>query len=108
MFDNAVPLRVLIADDHPVFRGGMRQLLDVQPNLSCVGEAATGAEAVELALSLRPDVVVLDLHMPGVNGVDAARTITREAPEVRVLMLTILDDDESVFAAMRAGRGATW
>ena len=103
MSDNAVPLRVLIADDHPVCRGGMRQLLDVQPNLSCVGEAATGAEAVELALSLRPDVVVLDLHMPGVNGVDAARTITREAPEVRVLMLTMLDDDESVFAAMRAG-----
>jgi DNA-binding NarL/FixJ family response regulator len=103
MSDNAVPLRVLVADDHPVFRGGMRQLLDVQPDLSCVGEAATGAEAVELALALRPDVVVLDLHMPGVNGVDAARTITREAPEVHVLMLTMLDDDESVFAAMRAG-----
>jgi DNA-binding NarL/FixJ family response regulator len=103
MSDTAVPLRVLVADDHPVFRGGMRQLLDTQPMLTCVAEAATGAEAIELARALRPAVAVLDLHMPGVNGVDAARVITREAPDIGVLMLTMLDDDESVFAAMRAG-----
>jgi DNA-binding NarL/FixJ family response regulator len=103
MSDNPVPLRVLVADDHPVFRSGMRQLLDTQATLTCVGEAATGAEAIRLATALRPDVAVLDLHMPGVNGVDAARAITREAPAIGVLMLTMLDDDESVFAAMRAG-----
>jgi DNA-binding NarL/FixJ family response regulator len=103
MSDNPVPLRVLVADDHPMFRGGMRQLLDTQPTLICVAEAASGAEAVKLATALLPDVAVLDLHMPGVNGVDAARAITREAPTIGVLMLTMLDDDESVFAAMRAG-----
>jgi DNA-binding NarL/FixJ family response regulator len=103
MSDSAVPLRVLVADDHPVFRAGMRQLLDTEPTLTCVAEAAGGAEAIKLATALRPDVAVLDLHMPGVNGVDAARAITREAPAIGVLMLTMLDDDESVFAAMRAG-----
>ena len=103
MSDTALPLRVLVADDHPVFRGGMRQLLDTQPLLTCVGEAATGAEAIELTRALRPDVAVLDLHMPGVNGVDAARAITRETADIGVLILTMLDDDESVFAAMRAG-----
>jgi DNA-binding NarL/FixJ family response regulator len=103
MSDNATPLRVVVADDHPVFRAGMRQLLDTEPMLACVGEAATGAQAVKLVTALRPDVAVLDLHMPDVNGVDAARAIMREAPSVGVLMLTMLDDDESVFAAMRAG-----
>ena len=103
MSDNSTPLRVVVADDHPVFRGGMRLLLDTQPGLTCVGEAEDGAQAIALVTSLRPDVAVLDLHMPGVNGVDAARAITRDAPSVGVLMLTMLDDDESVFAAMRAG-----
>jgi DNA-binding NarL/FixJ family response regulator len=103
MSDSAVPLRVLVADDHPVFRAGMRQLLDTEPTLTCVAEAAGGAEAIKLATALRPDVAVLDLHMPGVNGVDAARAITGETAAVGVLMLTMLDDDESVFAAMRAG-----
>jgi DNA-binding NarL/FixJ family response regulator len=103
MSDNSVPLRVLVADDHPVFRAGMRQLLDTQPTLTCVAEAANGAEAIELAAARKPDVAVLDLHMPGVNGVDAARAITLEAAHIGVLMLTMLDDDESVFAAMRAG-----
>jgi len=103
MSDKAVPLRVLVADDHPLFRAGLRQLLDTQPTLTCVAEAANGAEAIELATALRPDVAVLDLHMPVVNGVEAARAITREAAAVGVLMLTMLDDDESVFAAMRAG-----
>ena len=103
MSDSAERLRVLIADDHPVFLSGMRQLLDTQPLLECVGEATTGARAVELATALRPDVAVLDLHMPDVNGVEAARAIARDAPSVAVLMLTMMDDDESVFAALRAG-----
>ncbi|WP_327010491.1 response regulator transcription factor [Dactylosporangium sp. NBC_01737] len=103
MSDSAGPLRVLVADDHPVFRAGMRQLLDTEPTLTCVAEADGGAEAIRLATALLPDVAVLDLHMPGVNGVDAARAITRETSAVGVLILTMLDDDESVFAAMRAG-----
>ncbi|MET7427145.1 response regulator transcription factor [Dactylosporangium sp. NPDC005555] len=97
------PLRVVVADDHPVFLGGLRLLLDTDPGLECAGTAATGAAAVELAGCVRPDVVVLDLHMPGLNGVEAARAITAAAAEVAVLMLTMLDDDESVFAALRAG-----
>jgi DNA-binding NarL/FixJ family response regulator len=97
------PLRILLADDHPIFLAGMRQLLDTQSELKVVGEATTGAEAVELAVRLRPDVAVLDLHMPDVTGVEAARIITQDQPSVGVLMLTMMDDDESVFAAMRAG-----
>jgi DNA-binding NarL/FixJ family response regulator len=97
------PLRVVVADDHPVFLGGLRLLLDTAPGLECAGMATTGAAAVELAGRVRPDVVALDLHMPGLNGVEAARAITAAAPSVAVLMLTMLDDDESVFAALRAG-----
>ena len=103
MSDSDERLRVLIADDHPVFLSGMRQLLDTQSLLECVGEATTGTRAVELATTLLPDVAVLDLHMPDLNGVDAARAIARGAPTVAVLMLTMMDDDESVFAALRAG-----
>lgn len=96
-------VRILIADDHPLFLGGLRQLIDTQPGLEVVGEAGTGAQAVRLAQQLLPDVAVLDLHMPEVNGVEAARVITRVSPTVGVLMLTMMDDDDSVFAAMRAG-----
>src|SRR5262245_506846 len=103
MSDSDERLRVVIADDHPVFLSGLRQLLDTQPLLECVGEASSGAQAVELATTLLPDVAVLDLHMPDINGVDAARAITRGAPTIAVLMLTMMDDDESVFAALRAG-----
>jgi DNA-binding NarL/FixJ family response regulator len=97
------PLRVLIADDHPIFLAGLRQLLDTHPGLTCVAAATTGAEAVRLVLAQRPDVAVLDLHMPDLSGVDAARAIGADAPEVGVLMLTMLADDESVLAALRAG-----
>jgi len=103
MSDRDDRLRVLVADDHPVFLAGMRQLLDTQPLMECIGEATTGAQAIELTTALLPDVAVLDLHMPDINGVDAARAISRAAPTVGVLMLTMMDDDESVFAAMRAG-----
>jgi DNA-binding NarL/FixJ family response regulator len=103
MSDRDRPLRVVAADDHPVFLGGLKLLLDTDPGLACIGTAGTGAEAVEVTRRTRPDVVVLDLHMPGTNGVDAARAITAAVPETAVLMLTMLDDDESVFAALRAG-----
>jgi DNA-binding NarL/FixJ family response regulator len=94
---------VLIVDDHPVFRGGLRALLASTDGIEVVGDAASGHEAVTLAAELRPDVVVMDLHMPGMNGVEATRELAVRAPDVRVLILTMFEDDESVFAAMRAG-----
>ena len=97
------PIRVLLADDHPLFRQGLRAILAATDDAEVVGEAATGAEAVELALELQPDVVVMDLQMPEVNGIEATRRIVEESPHVGVLVLTMFDDDDSVFAAMRAG-----
>lgn len=97
------PLHVLIADDHPVFLGGLRALLSTQTHIDVVGEATTGAEAVTLASELQPDVVVMDLHMPDLDGVAATRHIVQDSPRIGVLVLTMFDDDDSVFAAMRAG-----
>ncbi|HEX2728260.1 MAG TPA: response regulator transcription factor [Rubrobacteraceae bacterium] len=96
-------LRILIADDHPLFRSGMRALLGAVPDTVVVGEATGGEEAVKLAARLQPDVVVMDLQMPGVSGVDATRRILEAGPSVGVLMVTMFEDDYSVFAAMRAG-----
>lgn len=96
-------IRVLLADDHPVFRHGMRSLLGAVPDVEVVAEATGGAEAVRAALELRPDVVVMDLQMPDVDGVTATRSICTAAPDVGVLVLTMFEDDDSVFAAMRAG-----
>jgi DNA-binding NarL/FixJ family response regulator len=97
------PTRVLIADDHPVFLGGLRALLDSTPGVEVIGEAATGDEAVTAATERQPDVVVMDIQMPGLNGIDATRQIVARSPHVGVLILTMFDDDDSVFAAMRAG-----
>ena len=97
------PTRVIVADDHPTFRRGLGALLDALDEVELVGEASDGETAVALASQLRPDVVVMDLNMPGVNGVEATRRIVADHPEVAVLVLTMLDEDESVFAAMRAG-----
>ena len=97
------PIRILIADDHAEFRAGMRGLLAMQPDLDVVGEAANGREALDLAASLQPDVVLMDLHMPDVNGVEATRPLVAASPHVGVLVVTMFDDDESVFSAMRAG-----
>jgi DNA-binding NarL/FixJ family response regulator len=97
------PLRVLIADDHPVFRGGLRALLATNPDIEIVAEATDGTEAIAVAASEQPDVVLMDLHMPGCDGVEATRAILEADPHIAVLVLTMFDDDDSVFAAMRAG-----
>ncbi len=96
-------LRVLIADDHPIFLAGMRLVLENYPGLACIAAVATGAEAVKLAVAERPDVAVLDINLPDLSGVEVARTIHTRAPGVGLLMLTMLSDDESLFAAVRAG-----
>jgi DNA-binding NarL/FixJ family response regulator len=97
------PLRILLADDHPVFRKGLRALLTSLPEATVVGEAADGEQAIQLATQHEPDVVVMDINMPGVNGVEATRRIIAARPDTGVLVLTMFDDDDSVFAAMRAG-----
>jgi DNA-binding NarL/FixJ family response regulator len=96
-------LRVVLADDHPIVRDGLRALLASLPRVELVGEAATGREAVREAVLRRPDVLVMDLQMPDLNGIEATREVARVAPGVAVLVLTMYDDDDSVFAAMRAG-----
>ena len=96
-------VRIVLADDHAVVREGLRALLSTVADYVVVGEASTGAEAVRAAVTERPDVLVMDIQMPGQNGIEATREIARAAPEVAVLMLTMFDDDESLFAAMRAG-----
>ena len=96
------PIRVLIADDHPVFRFGLRALLSAAPDLDVAGEATDGEQAVALAASLQPDVVLMDLNMPGLNGLEATRRILQTSPHIAILVVTMFDDD-SVFAAMQAG-----
>jgi len=96
-------IRILIADDHPLFRDGMHGLLDSVPDTEVVGEAATGDEAIALAASLQPDVILMDIKMPGINGIQATREIVHTSPHIGILVVTMLEDDDSVFAAMRAG-----
>ena len=96
-------LRVLIVDDHPVFVAGLRMLLNAEERTEVVGEASSGAEAVALAAEGQPDVVVMDLHLPDINGIEATRAIAQRSPRTGVLVLTMCSDDDSVFAAMRAG-----
>jgi DNA-binding NarL/FixJ family response regulator len=94
---------ILLADDHAIFRYGLRAMLGSTPEFEVVGEAATGEEAVARATELRPDVVFMDIQMPGVNGIEATRRIVESDPSVGVVILTMFDDDDSVFAAMRSG-----
>lgn len=96
-------LTVLIADDHPMFRRGLRALLVSPPETEVVGEAASGVEAVRLAEELQPDLVLMDLQMPEGGGLTATRRIVDTSPHIRVLVVTMFEDDASVFAAMRAG-----
>ena len=96
-------IRVLIADDHPLVRDGLKAALAAVPEVQVVAEAATGTAAIREALLHRPDVVVMDLQMPDTNGIEATRELRRALPSAAVLVLTMFDDDDSVFAAMRAG-----
>lgn len=96
-------LRVLIADDHPLFRDGLRMLLETLPDIEVVGEATTGEEVQRLTASLQPDVILMDVKMPGVSGIEATRRITQAQPGVRILIVTMFEDDATVFTAMRAG-----
>ena len=94
---------VLIAEDHPVFRDGLKSLIASLPGAVVVAEVADGATAVDESISLQPDLVIMDLNLPGIDGIEATRRITSTSPHIKVLVLTMFDDDESVFAAMRAG-----
>jgi DNA-binding NarL/FixJ family response regulator len=96
-------MRLLIADDHPLFRQGLRAMLSSVPGIEVVADAVDGHDAVRLATELRPDVVVMDLDMPGLDGVEATRRLAAARPELGILVLTMFEDDDSVFAAMRAG-----
>jgi DNA-binding NarL/FixJ family response regulator len=96
-------IRILIADDHTLFRDGLSALLDSVPDTEVVGEAAAGDEAIVQAEALQPDVVLMDIQMPGVNGIEATRRIVRTNPHIGVIVITMFEDDDSVFAAMRAG-----
>jgi DNA-binding NarL/FixJ family response regulator len=97
------PLRVVVVDDHPMYRDGLCQMLAGSVETEPVGEAATGEEAVETVRRLRPDLVLMDLRLPGMSGVEATRRILDDSPGLPILVLSMLDDDDSVFAAMRAG-----
>ncbi len=100
---SAEPTRVLVADDHVVFRYGMRAMLANAEGFEVVGEAATGEEALKKTAEIRPDIVLMDIQMPGMNGIEATRRIVRANPQVGVVVVTMFGDDESVFSAMRAG-----
>jgi DNA-binding NarL/FixJ family response regulator len=96
-------IRVLIADDHTLFRDGLRALLASIPDIEVVGEAPSGKEALQLAMELQPDVILMDIQMPDLNGIEATRQILRASPHVGIIVLTMFQDDDSVFAVMRAG-----
>ena len=98
-------MRLLIADDHGIVRGGLRLLLDRQPDMQVVAEAADGAEAVEQALATRPDLAILDVAMPRLTGLQATREIKAQAPGIGVLILSMHDDDRYLFEALKAGAG---
>ncbi|MCX7790547.1 MAG: response regulator transcription factor [Chloroflexaceae bacterium] len=97
------PIRVMVVDDHDLFRDGIVEVLRSQPDIEVVGEAGDGLEACVLAQSLRPDVMLLDINMPGMDGIEAARTIAREVPTCQIVMLTVRDEDDRIFEALRGG-----
>ena len=99
----ARPLRVLLVDDHAAFRAGLRALLGTDPRLDVVGEASSGSAAIAAVASTSPDVVLMDVSMPGIDGIEATRAIVDGAPHVAVVVLTMHDDDATVFAMLRAG-----
>ena len=100
---SAEPTRVLVADDHALFRYGLKAMLANAEGFEVVGEAATGEEVVEKVAQTRPDIVLMDIQMPGINGIEATRRVLEKYPRVGVVVVTMFEDDDSVFAAMRAG-----
>ncbi len=96
-------IRILLADDHGLFREGLIALLGSVPDTRVIGEAATGEEAMQKAAELQPDVLLMDIQMPGTNGIEATRRIVRDSPHIGVVVVTMFEDDDSVFSAMRAG-----
>jgi DNA-binding NarL/FixJ family response regulator len=96
-------IRVLIADDHTLFREGLRALLNTMPDIEVVGEAGEGESAIAQVATIQPDVILMDINMPGVNGIEATRRILKTHPSLGIIMVTMLEDDASVFSAMRAG-----
>ncbi len=96
-------IRVLVADDHTIVREGVRLLLDAQPDIEVVGEAADGQEAVKMIRQFRPDLVVMDIQMPNLNGLEATREIKREFPQIQILALTMYESDEYFFQVLNAG-----
>lgn len=103
MTEISPPIRVLIADDHTLFRDGLRALLGSIPDTEVVGEASTGQEAIAQATALSPDIVLMDIQMPGMNGIEATQHILQKNPATGIVVLTMFEDDDSVFAAMRSG-----
>jgi DNA-binding NarL/FixJ family response regulator len=99
----AEPIRVFIADDHTLFRDGLKALFSSIGDVEVVGEAASGEDTVAGATESQPDIVLMDVQMPGFNGIEATRRILKQSPHVGVIVVTMLEDDDSVFAAMRAG-----
>lgn len=97
------PIRVVIADDHDLYRRGMQVVVELDGTATVIGEASNGAEAVEVCLRLRPDIVLMDVRMPGVGGIEACRRIRAELPGARILMLTMSDDEADLFDAIKAG-----
>jgi DNA-binding NarL/FixJ family response regulator len=97
------PIRILIADDHKLFRDGLRAVLNSVDGLEVAGEADSGDQAIGQAMALQPDVILMDIQMPGVNGIAATRQILQDSPHIGVIVVTMFEDDDSVFSAMRAG-----
>ena len=96
-------IRIMIVDDHVLFRGGVQAALETHPNMQVVGEATDGFEAIDMARETRPDIILMDIAMPRCNGLEAARRITREMPEVKVVMVTVSEDEEDLFEAIKCG-----
>ena len=100
---NSDSIQVLIVDDHAPFREGLRALLTSVPEMEVIGEAENGNDAIREAAKLQPDVILMDIQMPGINGIEATRLIYQSSPHIGVIVLTMFEDDDSVFASMRAG-----
>ena len=96
-------INVLIADDHTLFRKGIRKMLEAEEDMHVIGEASTGQEALQQARALMPEVIVMDIKMPGMDGIEATRVLHREMPHVGIIFCTMFEDDEFVFAALKAG-----